>query len=1212
MTKHTRQGIFARALVALSIVAAALGCSDGGGDSSHVVTAKLVSIDVAPATTSVAVGATQQFTATGKYDDNSTKDLTATAAWSSGAPATATISAAGLATGVAVGTTTITAASGGKSGTATLSVKQGTLTAIVVSPASPSIAVGGTQPFTAEAQYDDGSKKDVTSTATWASGTPATATISTAGLATGVAAGTTAITATSGGVTGSAALTVTGTATLQSITVTAATPTIAANTSTQLTATGSYSDGSKKDLSATATWTSGTTTVATVSATGLAKGVAGGTSTITAASGGVMGTLTLMVTPAKLVSIAVTPGTQSIAAGTSQPFTATGTFDDSTTQDLTATATWTSGTAATATISAAGVAKALATGTSTITASVTAGGATVSGTATLTVTAALLKSLAITPAAPSVAAGTTAKLTATGTFGDDTTQDLTTQVTWTSGTPATATVSGTAPTIGVATAIAKGSTVITAKLGTIMGSVTLAVTDAQLVSISVTPSPTAPPRIAKNTNIQLVATGVFTDGSKQDLTATASWDTSKATVATVSSANASAGLVSGLLAGPVDISATVTIGTGATATKISGKLGLTVTDAKLVSLAVTPDPATIAAGFTQQYVATGIFNDASTQDLTATVTWKSDKAAFATISNAAGSRGLAKGVAEGAAQISATIGAITDAATLNVTKATLQSIAITPPAPSLALGTKISLVATGTMSDQTTVDLTKIVNWTSTTAAVATISNAAGTNGQVTTVAKGTSVIKATDGALSATVTLTVTDVQLVSLQVTATKLTIEKGTTVQFTATGIYTDQSKQDVTKMATWKTDKATVATISNATASIGLATAVGTGQAVVTATIGAISDTATLTVDDGKLVSIEVKPAAPTIAAGTKVQLIAIGTFDDGAPQDITSQVTWSSDNAAATISNADDKALATGVSAGAANIMAKDPTTGVSGTTKLTVTGTKLKTIVVTTSPVDGVTSIAKGMSLQYLATGFFEDASKQDLTDSVTWASSAAATASISNAPASNGLAVGLVVGGPVNITASLGTVVSAAVPLTVSPKALMSIVVTPATPSVPKGGTVQLVATGTYSDGTTQVLTADAALTWTSAAATTAKVSNAAGQHGLVTGAALGMTDISATSKGVTGKVTVTVTAPVVATIAVTPAAPTITLGHTQQFVAMATLTDGTKQDISATATWASSAPTKATISTAGLATSVAAGTTKITATSNGVVSNTVTLTIN
>ena len=138
--------------------------------------------------------------------------------------------------------------------------------------------------------------------------------------------------------------------------------------------------------------------------------------------------------------------------------------------------TWSSGTPATATISATGLASAKAVGTTVIKA--TSG--TIVGSTALTVKKADLSSIAVTTTNPSIAKGTTATFVATGTFADGTTQNLTTQVTWASSVSGTATI----PSAGLATSVGKGTTSISAKLGTVTGNLTLTVTDAVLVSIA--------------------------------------------------------------------------------------------------------------------------------------------------------------------------------------------------------------------------------------------------------------------------------------------------------------------------------------------------------------------------------------------------------------------------------------------------------------------------------------------------------------------------------------------------------------------------------------------------------------------------------------------------------------------------------------------------------------------------------------------------------
>src|SRR5580658_4176653 len=119
---------FARggALLATVIVLAFSFAACGGSSTA------LTSLSVTPATASIAVGGTQQYVATGTYNNGATVVLTSRVIWGSGTTATATIAAGGLATGVAAGTTTISATLGSVTGTATLTVTSGTLVSIAV------------------------------------------------------------------------------------------------------------------------------------------------------------------------------------------------------------------------------------------------------------------------------------------------------------------------------------------------------------------------------------------------------------------------------------------------------------------------------------------------------------------------------------------------------------------------------------------------------------------------------------------------------------------------------------------------------------------------------------------------------------------------------------------------------------------------------------------------------------------------------------------------------------------------------------------------------------------------------------------------------------------------------------------------------------------------------------------------------------------------
>jgi uncharacterized repeat protein (TIGR03803 family) len=441
--------------------------------------------------------------------------------------------------------------------------------------------------------------------------------------------------------------------TLQSLVVTPTTSSAATGTYVQLVATGIYSDYTHADLTSQVTWTSSNTAIATIGAgTGKAFGVLAGTATLSATLQGQTASMSLTVSAASLISIAITPPVPSLAIGTSQQFTAVGTFSDTTTQDLTPDIDWSSTDAGIATVSSGGLGVALTAGRTTITAtcklSTTCG--TIVARTTLIVTPATLVSIAVTPPVPTLALGTSTTLTATGTYSDRSTQNLTRQVDWNSTNPAVATLSNATGSAGVTTPIAPGATNITASMGGITSpQVLLTITPATLVSIAVTPSA---PSIALGTSETLTATGTYTDHSTQNITGSVTWTSANPAVATISNAAGTNGLGTAVAVGSTVMTAVL----GGVA---SPAAAFTVTPATLVSIAITPAGPSIAVHATEQFIATGTYSDHSTQLLANTVTWNSSALNVASISNAAGSKGLATGLLDGTTSINAQLGAVT-------------------------------------------------------------------------------------------------------------------------------------------------------------------------------------------------------------------------------------------------------------------------------------------------------------------------------------------------------------------------------------------------------------------------------------------------------------------------------------------------------------------------------------------------------------------------
>ena len=175
------------------------------------------------------------------------------------------------------------------------------------------------------------------------------------------------ITVAYGGFTDTAQLTVLP-PTLVSLAMVPPTISIAAGTTTQFTLTGTFNDGSVETLSQGVSWTSSPSIIAGVDQNGVATGNSSGQATISASYGGQTASATLTVLLGAPVSISVTPALPTIGPGGAVQFSATGVFVDGSQEDLTTQVQWASSVGSVALIGNAGLANALATGTTQISA----------------------------------------------------------------------------------------------------------------------------------------------------------------------------------------------------------------------------------------------------------------------------------------------------------------------------------------------------------------------------------------------------------------------------------------------------------------------------------------------------------------------------------------------------------------------------------------------------------------------------------------------------------------------------------------------------------------------------------------------------------------------------------------------------------------------------------------------------------------------------
>jgi uncharacterized protein YjdB len=395
LTWQSRNAAVATVSVSGLITAVTVGTSrivvtsEGQGDSAMITVspappAPVATVSVALDAASIQVGQGAQATATLK-DANGATLTGRSITWSSSSPSVASVSSTGAVSGLAAGTTQITATSEGKTGSASLTVIAGPpapVASVTVALGASSIQVGqGTQ---ATATLKDANGNTLTGrTITWSSSAPSVASVSSSGAVTALAAGSTQITATSEGQSGSATVTVT-VVPVATVVVALAASSVTVGQSTQATATLKDANGNTL-TGRTVTWSSNNTAVATVSSAGLVNALAAGSAQITATSEGKTGSASLTVTaasppPVATVTVALASSSLSVGQGTQ----ATATLKDANGNTLTGrTITWSSSVASVASVSSTGAVTALAAGSSQITA--TSEGK--SGFASLTVTA---------------------------------------------------------------------------------------------------------------------------------------------------------------------------------------------------------------------------------------------------------------------------------------------------------------------------------------------------------------------------------------------------------------------------------------------------------------------------------------------------------------------------------------------------------------------------------------------------------------------------------------------------------------------------------------------------------------------------------------------------------------------------------------------------------------------------------------------------------
>jgi len=567
----------------------------------------LASIVVTPSSQTMGVGTTVQFTATGY--DVAGKVVGINPTWSAAAGGGTINSSAVFLAGLVPLTGTVTASLGGLSGSATVIVVGGPVASITLTPPTVTLATNTTQQYTAVGKDYAGNTITISPNWSVASGGSISGTgLFTSGMAPGTYTNT--VKASVGGVFATASVTVDASA-LSTITLAPTPVTLPIGGTQTFTATGKDAAGNVISP-LTYSWSN-----VTAAAGGVAAGCTGNTcvftagttagayaGTVTATSGTKTGTATVTVSAGVAATIVVTPTPDTLAIGDSVHLTAV--VKDASGNTLAITPNW-SVAAGGGTISTTGWFKAgTVAGTYTNTGMASVGS--VHGSATVLVKAGALAVITVTPSPVSLAIGATQTYSATGkdAYGNAVPVTPTWTVVASGGSIVSATRVFTADTVaGVFTNTVKACSTALCASGSIAGFATVTVSAGALASITVAPNPAA-----VGTNATQPFTAIGRDAYNNVILITPAWSI-LSTFAGVGAVTPAGGVIlspSGVYTAPN------TAGSGVDSVKaasgsVAGFARVNVTPSgALVSIVVTPNPASAVTGGSVQFTATGYDN----------------------------------------------------------------------------------------------------------------------------------------------------------------------------------------------------------------------------------------------------------------------------------------------------------------------------------------------------------------------------------------------------------------------------------------------------------------------------------------------------------------------------------------------------------------------------------------------------------------------------
>ncbi len=871
-----------------------------------------------------------------------------------------------------------------------------------------------------------------------------------------------------------------------------------------------------------------------------------------AAWGGRQDSIHISVRDAHLIDLVVEPELNDVMSDDSVQLTVTGMLDDGSEVDVTAAAmgtTYVSDQPAVATPTADGLVFAMNRGTALIT--VEHGKLSVQSVFNVDGGAPELVDLALLPERAGLQPGQTLSLQLVGTYADGSTTNLTDdpEVVYSSSDDSVASVDE----LGQVLAIDAGQAEITAVYREFSAMSLVTVTgQTDLVGIEVLPDQA---QLSLNSALLLTVRAVYQDGSRVDVTAFASYESSNPGVASVDAA----GRVIAAAAGQTEVLARYE--------GFSAACLVTVSDRILVELWFVDEDFELHIGQIRQLEVLGRFDDSSEEDITlaAAGTWyEVSQPGVVDV----GPNGRASAVGSGMALITAFNSGLSDQVLATVTGPVLVDLTVAPDDFQMSLGQAVQLQVTAHYSDGSGLDVTPLATFVSEDPSVAFVS----TSGLVRAAGSGETNVIASYGGLDATAHVFVRSPAVVGIEVTPQTLTLAIGGQAQLSVTAEYSDGSFGDVTAQADYASSNTSVTGVSAG----GLVTALGPGQAVVSASLEGHSDTCLVTVPQVDIVDFWVEPDPLSLQPGDQAQLIAWARYSDGALANVTSLTSFQSDGPA--VASVTPGGLVTALAAGSTTVRAAFQ--GWSDEVRVRV---EAQPDLVSVEVLPASVVLDAGDSFQLTVIAWYSDGSSIDVTTLAGYSSTNPAVAGIGLTGRIDALQAG-----EATVTATFGGLSDQCLVTVFGPVELLGIYMLPESAMLDVGDTLQLQVLAYYSDGSNQDVTALSLYDSSNPSVATVTAG------GLVRAQGAGSAIVQATFGGFSDSCQVYVASPTLEWIELLPETAVLGLGGTLQFTLIGHYSDGSQMDLTGSAsgtTYESSDTGVLQIALNGLAWSVSAG---------------------